>query len=263
MTLSGAIVDLDGTVYRGDHLLPGASSALDRLRAAGLSLLFFSNNPTKDGRAYASHLSELGVDVHPDEACSAGVVTTEYLRGNHADDEVMLIGSAGLRDQLSAADITLTTDPDATDVLVGSWTPAFDYEDMHTALRTVDEGTTFLGTDPDRWVPQADGDRMPGSGAIINSLAATVGREPDAVLGKPSDAALELALERLGVPAEECLVVGDRLDTDLRMGDRAGMTTVLVLTGVCDRADVARSDVDPDFVIDGLDAIDEVLAAVE
>lgn len=262
MTLSGAIVDLDGTVYRGDDLLPGVPGAIDRLREAGLSLLFFSNNPTRDGQAYVDHLKNLGLDVRSGEACSAGVSTTEYLRANHADEEVFLVGAPGLREQLRAADLSLTSDPASTDVLVGSWTPEFDYDDMNAALQAVDGDTTFLGTDPDRTFPQPDG-VVPGSGAVIDSLAATVGREPDAILGKPSDVALNLALDRLDAPAKECLVVGDRLSTDLRMGARAGMTTVLVLTGVADRADVARSDVDPDYVLDGLGDIEEVLIGAE
>jgi HAD superfamily hydrolase (TIGR01450 family) len=261
MALSGAIVDLDGTVYRGDELLPGVPEAIDRLRAAGLSPLFFSNNPTKDGAAYVDHLASLGLDVRAGEACSAGVATTEYLRANHADDDVLFVGSDGLREQLLAADISLTDTPEAADVLLGSWTPGFDYGHMTDALRAVDEETVFLGTDPDRTFPQADGREVPGSGAVVNALAATVGREPDAFLGKPSETALSLALERIGTSAEECLVVGDRLSTDLAMGDRAGMTTVLVLTGVCERADIATSPVDPDYVIDGLGDIGAVLRA--
>jgi len=263
MSLSGAIVDLDGTVYRGDQLLPGVTDAVARMRAAGLSLLFFSNNPTKDGEAYVSRLSEMGLDVRPREACSAGDTTTAYLREHHHDDAIMFVGSPGLREQLTATDLTLTTEPHRADVLLASWTTSFGYDDMRLALRTVDEDTAFVGTDPDRTIPRADGEVVPGSGAIINSLAATVGTEPDIVLGKPSQPAIDLALERVDVPADDCLVVGDRLSTDLRMGQEAGMTTVLVLSGVCDRGDVADSDVDPDFIIDGLADIDTVLAALE
>jgi HAD superfamily hydrolase (TIGR01450 family) len=263
MELNGAVVDLDGTVYRGGTLLDGARDAVDRLRDGGLSLLFFSNNPTKDGAAYVDHLSELGVDARPGEAASAGDVTTSYLRANHADDGVLFVGSDGLRDQLEAANLRVTNDPAETDVLLGSWTPSFDYRDMDAALQAVDDETTFLGTDPDRTFPRENGGIEPGSGAIIHSLAATVGKEPDAILGKPSEQALALARERLGVPPSECLVVGDRLSTDLALGDRAGMTTVLVLTGVTDRAEIEASDVDPDYVIDSLGDIDEVLQAFD
>lgn len=260
MQASGAIVDLDGTVYRGDRVLPGVPGALERLRSAGLDLLFFSNNPTRGGTAYVERLRGMGLDAREGEACSAGDATRRYLVENHAGEAVMVVGSTGLRDQLRGASVTLTESPSATDVLVGSWTPEFGYDDMVTALRAVDADTTFLGTDPDRTVPTADG-TMPGSGAVVDSLAATLGREPDAVLGKPSETALDLALDRLGVTPAECLVVGDRLSTDLAMGDRAGMTTVLVRTGVADDGDVRDSDVDPDYVLDGLADIDAVLAS--
>lgn len=260
MALSGAIVDLDGTVYRGETLIPGAPEAINSLRAAGLALLFFSNNPTRDGAAYAERLTNFGIAVEPGEACSAGVATTEYLCEHHTDDEILLVGAPGLRRQLRSADLSLTDDPYTADVLVGSWTPDFGYDDMVAALRAVDDDTTFVGTDPDRTFPDEDGTVIPGSGAVVNALAATVDREPDAVLGKPSEIACEMALDRLGVEAGECLVVGDRLGTDLEMGDRAGMTTVLVLSGITDRSDLRDSSVEPDYVIDSLADIDTVLA---
>ena len=260
MTLRGAIVDLDGTVYRGGDLVDGAAAGIDAFRAAGANVLFFSNNPLKDGDAYLDHLAGLGLDVEGMQACSAGVVTTEYLQAHHADEEILLIGDDGLRAQLRAAGLSLTTDPDQCDVLVASWTESFDYRDMQTALDAVGPDTIFLGSDPDRTFPMEDGRLVPGSGAIIGAVAAVVGRDPDAILGKPSEAALSAALDRLGVSPEECLVVGDRLDTDLRMGDRAGMTTVLTLSGVTDRADIADSDIEPDFIIETLGDIDAVLA---
>lgn len=258
MTVRGAIVDLDGTVYRGDTLLPGARSGIQTLREAGVDVLFFSNNPLKDGEAYLDRLSALGLDVSGMAACSSGVVTTEYLLEHHAGDQILLLGDDQLRAQFSAAGLKLTDEPAACDVLVASWTPEFDYDDMQQALDAVDAGTTFLGTDPDRTFPRDDGRLVPGSGAIVGSVAAVVGREPDAMLGKPSQLALRAALDRLDEPPENCLVVGDRLDTDLAMGDRAGMTTVLVCTGVTDRAALSDADLSPDYVIDSLGDIDEL-----
>jgi HAD superfamily hydrolase (TIGR01450 family) len=259
MTLRGAIIDLDGTVYRGGTLCDGTPAGIQSLRDAGLDLLFFSNNPLKDGDDYVQRLTELGLDVSPGEACSSGVVTTEYLAENHPDDGVFCIGADGLREQFRAADLDVTDEPDAADVLVASWTSEFDFADMRDALAVFDEETAFLGTDPDRTFPMEGDTVVPGSGAIIGSVAAVVGAQPDAILGKPSEAALEAALDRLDAAAPECLIVGDRLDTDLRMGDRAGMTTVLVLTGVSERADIAESDIEPDYVIDSLGDIETVL----
>lgn len=263
MTVRGAIIDLDGTVYRGNDLCAGAAQGVRSIREAGLDLLFFSNNPLKDGEDYVERLTDFGLDVSPGEACSSGVVTTEYLVENHRDDQVFCIGAEGLREQFRAAGLDVTTTPTETEVLVASWTSEFGFGDMRDALAAVDDDTPFLGTDPDRTFPMEGGTAVPGSGAIIGSVAAVVGRDPDAVLGKPSETALQAALDRLSVGPEECLVVGDRLDTDLRMGDGAGMTTVLVLSGVADRDDIERSDIEPDYVIDSLGAIDSVLAAID
>lgn len=260
MTYNGAIVDLDGTVYRGDTAIPGARDGIEYLRGRGLDILFCSNNSARSPEVYVEHLRDFGIEATVDTICSAGMVTVDYLRERHSTDRVFLVGSRGLREQLQDADIQLTDSPAETDVLVASWTDEFDYGDMTDALHAVDEETAFLGTNRDRTLPQADGRVLPGSGSIIFALAATVGRDPDALLGKPSERMAEAALDRLGLPAEECLLVGDRLDTDLAMGAQTGMTTVLVLSGISDREDVGEHDVEPDHVIEDLGAIGDVLS---
>lgn len=258
MTIRGALIDLDGTVYVGEDVLDGARRGIETLDEAGCDLLFLSNNPVKSGERYIERLTDEGLDVNGSEACSSGDVTVDYLLDHHADDRILCIGSAGLRNQLEAAGLELA-DSASCDVVVGSWTAEFDYDDMRQTLAAVEDDTTFLGTDPDRTY-QATGDVLvPGSGAIIGALAATLGRDPDAILGKPSDVARNHALARLGHPPEECLVVGDRLDTDLVMGERAGMTTALVLTGVTDRQDLTESPVQPDYVLDDLGDVDRIL----
>jgi 4-nitrophenyl phosphatase len=115
-----------------------------------------------------------------------------------------------------------------------------------------------IGTDPDRVIPAPERD-IPGSGAIVNAVAGVAERDPDTVLGKPSEPARRLVLDRLGLPGEDCLVVGDRLDTDVEFGRRAGMTTVLVTTGITDRRRVERSHVEPDHVIDSLAELDGIV----
>lgn len=259
MTVRGVLLDLDGTIYHGDNTLPGAADAVDRLRERGLSLCFFSNNPLHDGEDYVARLQSLGVDARPGEACSSAVVTREYIDRTHADDDVFVIGSDAIREYVGETDATLVTEPDRADVLLGSWTDEFHYRDMTDALRAIDDGTAFLGTDPDPTFPGPDGDPVPGSGAILRAITGVTEREPDHILGKPSDVAIEAAVERLGQDPSDCLVVGDRLETDILLGERAGMETALVRTGVTDEAALARSDVRPDHVIDSLADVDSLL----
>ncbi|MFD1569674.1 HAD-IIA family hydrolase [Halorubrum laminariae] len=258
MTLSGAVLDVDGTVVRGDDPIPGAPAGYGRLRAAGIETLFVSNNPTKTPPAYVDRLGSAGYDIDTTQVFTAGTVTTRYLREHHATDDLLCIGDPGLLAQVADAGLATTDDPEAADALVASIDREFDYDDLCTALWTVERGVPFIGTDPDVVIPAPERD-VPGSGAVINAIAGVAERDPDIVLGKPSDPAIEMVRERLPYPPEECLVVGDRLNTDIALGERAGMTTALVLSGVTDEAAVADAAVSPDYVLDDLGDIDRVL----
>ena len=257
-SFEGAVLDMDGTIYRGKQALPGAAEAVGQLREAGIQPLFFSNNPTKSRQAYTERLDRFGIDAEPDEVLSAGTVTTEFLADEHAEEAVFLIGADGLKAQFEDAGVNLVADATAADILVVSWTREFGYDDLLAGYRAIDTGATFYGTDPDRLIPAEEG-MVPGSGAIVNAVAGTADREPKKVLGKPSTEAQRAALDSLSASPERCLVVGDRLNTDIALGDRAGMTTVLFRTGVTADADLEGSDVQPDHVIDSLADIDDVL----
>lgn len=254
----GVIVDLDGTVYHGDTLLTGAASAVEHIRSRCESLLFFSNNPIHDGSAYLDRLNGLGLSVEPGEACSAADVTVEYLQAEHATDRIFVIGAEQIGEILRKNGLTLTAEPNDADVMLAGWSPEFHYQDMVDALR-VDESVPFLGTDPDRTFPSENGVQSPGSGAIIYALACVLETEPDRILGKPSPEATQAALDRLGVDAGDCLVIGDRLSTDIAMGERAGMETAVVLTGATDRSDLDTSEVRPDHVLESIADIDTIL----
>ena len=258
--MRGAIIDLDGTVYVGGVVVDGVDAGLQALREAGYAILFFSNNPVMDETTYVSHLQNMGVDARPGETCSSGTATIEVLTERHPDEAILCLGADSVCEQLRDAGLVVTDDPDECEVLLASWDPQFNYESMRRALVAADEETPFYGTDPDRTFQVSGDELVPGSGAVIGAVAATIGREPDDIFGKPSTTAQRVALDRLGVPPDECLIIGDRLDTDLEMGRRAGMTTVLVLTGVTDRAAVERASFDPDYIIDDIGDIDQVIA---
>lgn len=253
-----AVVDLDGTVYRGGEPIPGAADGIRALREAGLDVRFVSNNPTRTPDSFARTLTSMGVSAEPEEVLTSGVVTVDYLRAVHPSATLFLVGEPGFRAQLREAGFEVHADPDRADVVVASYDRGFDYEKLVAAMGALADGDVrFVGTDPDRVIPAADGGLVPGSGAIVRAIAAD--REPDRVLGKPDPATADAVLERLGVDPGACLLVGDRLDTDVALGERVGMTTVLVLTGVSTRSDVRESGFEPDHVVESLAGIEAIL----
>lgn len=254
----GAIVDLDGTVYLGDRLIPGADRAVESLRGNGIAVLFVTNKAVERRAAYREKLGELGVPTSEGEIMTSGGMTAAYLARHHADDPVLVVGEDPLRQELSERGLRLADDPDEATVLLASMDRGFDYERLTAALHAMDGDTTFLATNPDRTCPTANGE-IPDCGAMVGAIEGATGRELDRVIGKPSVTAIDAAVAALDVEADRCLVIGDRLETDVRMGNRAGMTTVLVLSGVTDRETVDRSSIQPDHVVDSLADVEVVV----
>lgn len=254
-------MDVDGTVVRGEERIPGAPAAVDRLRAAGLPVVFCSNNPTAGPAAYVDRLGAAGVAVAADEVVTAATATAAYLREHHAGASAYVFGENSVEARLrEATDLRFCAEPGPASVVVAAIDYEFGYDDMRLAIRAVDDDTAFVGTDPDPVIPASEGP-VPGSGAVVNALAGVIGREPDAVPGKPSATAARLVRDRLGVPSEDLLVVGDRLSTDVALGERLGAETALVETGVTDADAVADADEEPDHVCASLEAVvDRVLA---
>ena len=265
MSFSGAILDVDGTVVRGEQALPGADTGLMALESRGIRRLFVSNNPTRPPESYAEKLRAAGIDAAPDEILTAATSTVEYLRRNHNGETVYLVGDPGVREQLERAGFDVCAadeDGDDADVAVVSIDRSFDYDTLAAAARTIrGRDLPIVGTDPDAVIPAAEGD-VPGSGAMIAAVAGTAERDPDAVLGKPHEITRRLAVERLDCDPTDCLVIGDRLDTDIALGVDAGMTTVLVRSGVTDDTRLARAAVTPDYVVDSLADIAPVVDGV-
>lgn len=260
MDYQAAIIDVDGTIVRGDTPIDGADRGLSAIDAAGLDRLFVSNNPTKRPPAYERRLTSAGFDVDAAEVITAGTATTSYLDEEYHGDTVYLVGEAELAEQFTDAGITVAERPTDADVFIASIDFEFSYDDMQQGLRVLaDPEVPFIGTDPDIVIPTDTGN-IPGSGAIIGAIETVTERSVDVICGKPSTHVASMALDRLGDPApERCLVIGDRLDTDILLGDRAGMTTVLVQTGITDDRRLADSPIEPDYVLDSISEIDCVL----
>lgn len=163
-----------------------------------------------------------------------------------------------LRNESCRVGINLTDDSGAADVLVVSLDRNITYDSLTFALRTLDSEILFVATNLDSTRPNEDGE-LPSTGAIIGAIHGMTGHEPDIIPGEPSEETANVALRLLDVLPSDCLLVGDRLDTDIEMGISAGITTVLTLSGVITKSDPDDADVSPDHIIDSLQDIDTVL----
>jgi len=254
----GAILDLDGTVYREDRLLPGVDKGIDRLRSAGLELLFLTNSAVDSPEAIREKLSGFGIRVDADQILTSGEITADYLEESHPDSTPLVIGEETIRDAFEKRGIAPTDDPAEADILVVSLDRNINYGKLTKALRSLNEETLFLSTNPDRIRPGRDGP-LPSTGAITGAVEGMTQRSPDCTLGKPSETATDVALRRLGTSAEECFIIGDRLDTDIAMGNAAGLTTVLIMSGVTTAKALENSPIQPNHTIESLANVPEIL----
>lgn len=258
MKVEGALIDLDGTVYRGNRLLAGAAEGIATLRSANIDVQFLSNSPTKHPAEYHAKLRTLGIPVDQDEILTSSVVAAEYLGTHHPNANVYVIGEPPLVSQLMDAGITVTDDPDNVGIVLASMDRTLDYEKLSTALDALCEDTLIYATNPDQTCPVETGE-IPDTGAVIGAIKGMTGRNPDLILGKPSPITVEMALDRLDVDPTRCLMIGDRLETDGQMGSSVGLSTAIVLTGVTQRTELATAESDPDFVLDSLADVASVI----
>ena len=255
------VFDLDGTVFLGDDLLPGVARLIEGLRAAVRPVWFLSNYATSDPAMYQQKLERLGLPTPLGDIANTVVTTTRWLVDHHPDAALFVIGEEPLQRALRDAGLRLTEDPAEVDIVVASYDRAFDYRKLQIAFDAIwfHKRAFLIQTNPDRFCPYPGGRGEPDCAAITAAIEACTGTRCEVSLGKPSPIMLR---EALGPDADlsRCLMVGDRLMTDIRMAVDAGMPSALVLTGESTRDDVAAlpPELRPTYVVD---RIDEVLPA--
>ncbi|HET6379772.1 MAG TPA: HAD-IIA family hydrolase [candidate division Zixibacteria bacterium] len=250
-TYAGYVFDLDGTLYLGDELLPGAAEVVAAVRSAGAAVTFLTNKPLELPAEYAAKLSRLGIPTSEREVVGATDALLRYLRRHAPDARLYPVSEPLLADLLRRAGFALTDDPEQVDVVVVSFDRTFDYAKLLTAFRAVRHGARIVATNPDPYCPTPDGG-LPDCAAMLAAIEAATGARAEAIVGKPSVYMAETLLDRLGAPAAETLLAGDRLLTDMRMAREAGMASALVLTGATSLAEVAAAAERPDFVIESI-----------
>ena len=243
----GWLFDLDGTIYLGERLIPGADATIAALRAAGRRVAFLSNKPLQTRAEYAAKLTRLGVPAAPDDVINSSLVLARYLRDRDPGAPVFVIGEPPMREEMAAHGFEVRPDERVRWVVI-AFDRTFDYAKLNIALQAVRRGARLIATNPDRTCP-VEGGEIPDCAGMIAAVEAVTDRKVEAIVGKPSPIILEVALAALGVPARDAAIVGDRIETDIVMGRRLGLGTVLVLSGITRADDPRIAAIAPDHVV--------------
>jgi len=252
------VFDLDGVVYRGSELMPHSVDIIASLRRSSALVRFFTNNSMLSRQAYVERLAAMGIQASVDDIMTSSYATALYLKEhNAAGKTVYKIGEQGISDELSAVGVRVISGDDEpgckVDYVVVGVDRNFNYRKLARAMSAILSGAEFIATNADATFPMEGDGLLPGGGCMVAAVATAVGREP-ILIGKPQTYALKKIIELAGGSPETTAMVGDRLDTDVQVANRAGAHSVLVLTGVTSAEDAAAAsgDLRPDRIINDL-----------
>lgn len=256
--LRGLVIDMDGVLWHGETPLPGFADFFEVLRRREIKFTLATNNNTLAPAGFAQKVGRLGVAISPDQVLTASVATIRYLKSHFpAGSRLYVIAEAPFKILLTDAGFVLA-DHDVKAV-VAAMDRALNYEMLKRATLLIRAGAEFIGPNPDRVYPTEEG-LLPGSGTVLAALIASTDRQP-VIIGKPERWIFDMALERMGLGASAVASVGDRLDTDIAGGQRAGLKTILVLSGIATAETLAANPTRPTWVFSGIDELASALAA--
>jgi HAD superfamily hydrolase (TIGR01450 family) len=255
------LLDMDGTVYLGDKLLPGAVEFIELLTAKHISYLFLTNNSSKHRNQYAEKLAHLGLPVSPNKIFTSGEATAVYLYRAKPGAKIYLVGTPALEEEFKHHGFELVdADTETPDYAVLGFDTTLTYQKLWRLCDLVRAGVPYIATHPDFNCP-IPGGFMPDIGAIMALVEASTGRRPDIIIGKPNRPIIEAVVERTAIPVSQICMVGDRLYTDIAL-KAAGVTTVLVLSGEAQPEDIPGAPYPPDFVMRDLAELTAALQLV-
>lgn len=245
MTIKAVLFDLDGTVYRGSEPIPGAA---DFVRSLTIPCLFVTNRANRTPDTVAAQLTDMGIRCGPEKFLTSGQAAAGYLGAGRS---AFFIGETGLEQALEEAGIHVVNGDEtvAPDAVIVSYDRSFDYAKLTRAMRHIERGARFIATNPDAIITTEAGN-APESGPLVAAVQTATGKLPE-VVGKPYRPIMDAAFAKVGVPPEDCVIIGDNLSTDIAAGVNAGVRSILILTGVSTRDALAVSPIKPTWVADG------------
>jgi 4-nitrophenyl phosphatase len=245
------LLDMDGTVYLGEKLLPGAFEFLEFLRQRKLSFLFLTNNSSRHRDQYVEKLQRLGISVQADQVFTSGEATARYLKAEQPEGRIYLVGTPALEDELQKFGFELVEKN--PDFAVLGFDTTLTYEKLSRLCHFVRNGVPYIATHPDLNCPTESGP-IPDIGAMMAFVEASTGKAADVIVGKPHRPIVDAILKKTGLQVEELCMVGDRLYTDIALGEH-GMATILVLSGETRAQDLTGSTHKPDLVLPDLQGL--------
>ena len=250
------LLDMDGTLYLGDEVIPGAHDFVRAIAETGRRYIYLTNNSSRAGADYVPRLRKLGFPCEERDVFSSGMATAMYLNERHPGEGVFLVGTAALARELKEAGVRLTED--GPTVVVAGFDTELTYRKLELAVRYLRRGAAFVAANPDWVCPMPGGEVLPDCGSICALLTAASGREPT-YIGKPNRNMVDIISKMTGVPNSAIACVGDRLYTDIAVAKNAGALAICVLSGESSEADIAASDVKPDLVFSSVKELGEAL----
>ncbi|KGF05416.1 HAD-IIA family hydrolase [Anaerococcus lactolyticus] len=241
------LLDMDGTIYLGNVLIDGAKEFLDKIISEGKRYIFLTNNASKDKSTYVKKLEALGIRAGKDDVFTSADASISYL-SKLGKKRLFLVGNTSLRNQLLDAGFEIVDERNQDiDAVLVSFDTELNYEKLWIACDYLQDGYDYYATHPDFVCPLEGGRIMPDAGSIIELLFACVGRRP-IVIGKPEDKMIEALIGAYAFKKDDLIMVGDRLYTDIAMGYKSGIKSVLVLSGETSLEDYKKSDVKADYI---------------
>ena len=252
------LLDMDGTFNLGDQLIDGSLRFIETLNELGRDYLFLTNNSSKHRRQYAEKISRLGLPVSEEKVFTSGEATALYLKQEQPSSPVYVVGTPALEEEFRQHGFQL--EQNNPQCIVLGFDTTLTYQKLWKLCDFVRAGLPYIATHPDLNCPTETG-FMPDIGAVIAFVRASTGREPDLVVGKPNRMIIDAVSRKLGLKIEEMAMVGDRLYTDIALGQTSGVTTCLVWSGETRPEDLANSPFQPTYTFTNLGAVADWLKA--
>ena len=262
------LLDMDGTLYLGDDVFPGAVDFIHSITETGRSFIYLTNNSSRAGTDYITRLRKLGFPCEAENVFTSGMATGEYLNQNQPGAKGYLAGTKAFYRELKSYGIDLVNDENGhtdvmdVDVVVQGFDTELVYEKLDLACHFLRRGATFIAANPDWVCPMPANEVLPDCGSICALLTASSGVKPN-YIGKPNRNMIDVISKMTGIPNEQICAVGDRLYTDIAVAKNAGSVSVCVLSGESSEADIEASDVKPDYVLKDVAEIAKILRAAQ